>query len=312
LSGENNIKKQWKGEEEMPDRNQSQTAEVFGFKWTLRDTYESYHMKKKLREWLVRKYFGNEKVKDQAVKNFKGKAILDAGCGSSMSALLLLEDVINDMYYLGVDISDSVDVARQRFAEKKIKGNFLKSDIAAMKLQRKFDIIFSEGVIHHTSKPFETFKNLVYHLQENGKIMFYVYKKKAPVREFCDDFIRDKIKPLSNKDAWKKLLPLTKLGKKLGDCNQEIEIEEDIELLEIPRGKYNLQRLFYYYIMKIYYDKNFTIAEMNHINFDWYRPLNCYRFEPGEIKDWLKACNLKEERFVVEDSGITVIARKET
>jgi arsenite methyltransferase len=69
--------------------------------------------------------------------------------------------------------------------------------------------------------------------------------------------------------------------------------------------------LFYYYIMKIYYDKDFTIDEMNHINFDWYRPLNCYRFEPGEIKDWLKACDLKEERFVVEDSGITVIARKE-
>ena len=295
----------------MPDKNQSQTAETFGFKWSLRDTYESDRMKIKMKNWLIEKYFGSKVAHNRAIENFKGKAMLDAGCGSSMSALLLFEDVLNEMYYLGVDISDSIDVARQRFAEKEIKGDFLKGDITSMKLHKKFDIIFSEGVIHHTSKPFETFKNLVYHLEENGKIMFYVYKKKAPVREFCDDFIRDKIKLLSNEEAWAKLIPLTKLGKSLGDMNQEIEIEEDIELLEIPKGKYNLQRLFYYYIMKVFYDKNFTITEMNHINFDWYRPLNCYRFEPAEINNWIKRCYLKEERFVVDDSGITVIARKE-
>jgi SAM-dependent methyltransferase len=179
-----------------------------------------------------------------------------------------------------------------------------------MNLNEKFDVIFSEGVIHHTTKPFETFKNLVSHLNKNGLICFYVYKKKAPVREFVDDFIRNKIKDLPEDEAWKKIMPLTKFGKALGDLNIEINIEEDIELLEIPKGKYNLQRLLYYYFMKMYYVEDFNLEELNHINFDWYSPINCYRFEPREIKNWLKECNLIEKRFRVEPSGITVIAEK--
>jgi arsenite methyltransferase len=51
---------------------------------------------------------------------------------------------------------------------------------------------------------------------------------------------------------------------------------------------------------------------MNHTNFDWYRPLNCHRFTPEEIKQWLKKLKLCPVRFVVQDAGITVIAKKES
>ena len=53
--------------------------------------------------------------------------------------------------------------------------------------------------------------------------MFYVYKKKAPVREFVDDHIREQIQDLEPLDAWNKLKPLSKLGKTLGDLNIEID-----------------------------------------------------------------------------------------
>ncbi|MCP5048899.1 MAG: class I SAM-dependent methyltransferase, partial [bacterium] len=191
-----------------------------------------------------------------------------------------------------------------------LDGQFIQDDIATMKLGKEFDIIYSDGVLHHTSQPFETFKNLVSHLAEDGVIMFYVYREKAPVREFTDDLIRERIKHLTNEAAWEQLIPLTKLGKTLGDLNISIDIDEDIDLLDIPKGKHNLQRLFYYYFFKAYYDENFSLEEMNHINFDWYRPLNCFRFAPAEIKEWLRECRLKELWFNVEEAGITVIARR--
>jgi len=49
---------------------------------------------------------------------------------------------------------------------------------------------------------------------------------------------------------------------------------------------------------------------MNHINFDWFRPLNCQRQTPEEIRLWCGEAGLTIERMDVQDAGITVIARK--
>ena len=88
--------------------------------------------------------------------------------------------------------------------------------------------------------------------------MFYVYVKKAPVREFTDDYIRDYLSNMNSQEAWDSILPLTKLGQKLGELNVQIDIEEDIPFLGIKSGTYDLQRLFYYKICKAYIEK--TIA----------------------------------------------------
>jgi arsenite methyltransferase len=292
------------------EHSQEQTKETFAFKWSKRDSYESERMKTKYYKWLVERYFESQEKRLQFFKDASGKTILDAGCGSGFSASLLFNQTLNDMDYLGVDISDAIKDGTDRFEELGLKGRFVQDDITTMKLPGTFDYIYSEGVLHHTSNPFAAFKNLVDHLSSGGIFMFYVYRKKAPVREFTDDLIREKLKPLTNEEAWEKLIPLTRMGKALGDLNITIDIEEDIDLLDIPKGKHNLQRLFYYYFFKAYYDKNFSMDEMNHINFDWYRPLNCFRFTPQEIKGWLKECGLKELSFHNDESGITVKALK--
>jgi arsenite methyltransferase len=294
----------------MSDKRQQQTTGCFSYKWGKRDTYERNAVKEKSYRWLVKRYFGSDKERDIFLNGCKGKKLLDAGCGSAFSSLILFDDYLKNMSYTGVDISDAIHTAKERFSESGIKGRFLKDSITTMDLGEKFDIIFSEGVLHHTSDPVNTFKNLINHLNENGIIMFYVYKKKAPVREFTDDYIREKIGSMSDEEAWEQLKPLTKLGKTLGDLNINIKIDEDIDLLDIQKGEYNLQRLLYWFFIKMYYDGSFTIDEMNHINFDWFRPLNCYRFLPEEIGQWLKKSNLEKLRFIVEEAGITTVARK--
>jgi hypothetical protein len=104
-------------------------------------------------------------------------------------------------------------------------------------------------------------------------------------------------------------MPLTKLGKVIGDLNIEIAIGEDIPLLDIPKGTYNLQRFLYWFFIKMYYDKTLSLEEMNHVNFDWYRPLICHRFEPEQVEAWLHELKLQKLRFVAEESGITVVAK---
>ncbi len=292
---------------------QNQTKEAFGFKWKKRATYESNYFLENSRRWLKERYLGREK--DSAIlKEWlpDGTRFLDAGCGSGFSALLLFKEYINNIFYLGVDISNAVDVAIKRFDEVNIKGEFLQTDLLNLPFSGPtFDVIFSEGVLHHTDSTEKSLKYLASLLISGGRYLFYVYRKKGPVREFSDDLIRSYLSDMDDIHAWEALLPFTKLGKVLGDLDLEINIPESIPFLGIPEGPIDLQRLFYWYIMKMHYKHGWTIEEMNHVNFDWYRPLNCHRHTQEEIKKWCDEAKLKIEHMDIQDSGITVVAKKE-
>ena len=292
--------------------SQKQTEETFNFKWKKRETYESPAVKLEWKRWLFEKYFdGDESILRESILGKQRKRILDAGCGSGGSGLLLFGDYLRQHDYTGVDISDAVDVARVRFAERNLPANFMKYDLMQLPEELgNFDVIFSEGVLHHTDSVGSAIAQLTKRLAVGGIFMFYVYLKKAPVREFTDDLVREAISGMTNDEAWQALEPLTKLGKILGDLNIEIDIQESIPFLGIERGKINLQRLFYYKICKAYYRPDYTIDEMNHINFDWFRPRNCYRHSPEEVSKFCAAAGLGVSRMHVEESGITVIATK--
>ena len=110
---------------------QTQTKDIFAFKWKKRDTYESPAVNETGKKWLIERYCNNDinNLKKLLDRGGSRKVILDAGCGSGYSALLLLKDFLKDHDYLGVDISDAVWVAKERFKEAGVNGDFLKSDI---------------------------------------------------------------------------------------------------------------------------------------------------------------------------------------
>ena len=291
-------------------KNQSKTKETFGYKWKQRRSYESEKMRDFVKKWLIEKYLaGNLKLLDKWLP--ERAAILDAGCGSGFSSLLLFGEKINNVEYLGVDISEAVDTAVVRFREKQIKGEFLQADLSDLPFSKPtFDLIFSEGVLHHTDNPEGSFKSLSKLIKRGGRFLFYVYRKKSPIREFADDYIRDYLRNFNDDDAWKKLMPITKLGKALGDLKATVNIPEAIPYLGIPSGKTDVQRLFYWHIFKVFYRENFSIQEMNHINFDWYRPLNCFRFSTTEVRNWCRKNKFSIERLHEEEAGISVVAQK--
>lgn len=285
---------------------QEQTKSTFGFKWKKVDTYTSPAVSAAGRQWLIERY--GDVIKEPW---FNSPLILDAGCGSAYSALLLFGDALAHARYLGVDISEAIDVARVRLQDRGLRGAFLQCDLNSIPLPAEsVDIIFSEGVLHHTDSTERAFHALVPFLRQGGRFLFYVYRKKAPIREFTDDFLRAKLQGMTPEQAWTALEPLTKFGKALGDLNIEVEVPETVDFLQIPAGKHNLQRLFYWYIAKAFYRPDMTLDEMNHINLDWYGPKNAHRHSVEEVERWCKDAGLRIERLNVQEAGITVIAKR--
>lgn len=291
--------------------DQSQTREAFGFKWAKRETYESPAVTANMRRWLFERYCGGEPERLGSWLFGDRKIILDAGCGSGYSALLFFGDHLKGHDYLGVDISSAVDVARVRFKEAGFPGDFLQSDLLDMPVpDGSVDMVFSEGVLHHTDSTERSVKHLARKLKPGGRFLFYVYVRKAEIREFTDDFVREKLRAMTDEQAWTALEPLTKLGMELGRLNVELNVPEDIPYLGIRAGKVDIQRFFYWNICKAFYREDFTLDEMNHINFDWYRPLNCHRHTEEEIRNWCTDAQLSIEHLDRSESGITVVGLK--
>ncbi len=96
----------------------------------------------------------------------------------------------------------------------------------------------------------------------------------------------------------------------MGELKVDLEVPEDIPFLGIKKGKFDLQRFFYWNICKMYYRREFAFEEMNHVNFDWFRPLNCHRQTPEQVRTWCSEASLTVERMDVQEAGITVVAVK--
>jgi len=289
---------------------QTQTAEAFGYKWHQIDSFESENALWRTREWLLERY-GDVAVAEWWDEYGDDPVLLDAGCGAAVSSLALFGSRLHSVRFVAADISRAVDVAARRCAARGVGAAFVQDDVTALPLQPgSVDVIFSEGVLHHTDSTHNALDRLAELLSPGGRFMFYVYRKKGPVREFTDDYIRGLLQDMAPEQAWKAVEPLTKLGVALGELGAEVEVPEDIELLEIPAGRYDVQRLFYWHVAKAFHHPDLSFDELNHINYDWYAPANAHRQTAEEVRSWCEEANLEIERERVEEAGITVIARR--
>jgi hypothetical protein len=71
-----------------------------------------------------------------------------------------------------------------------------------------------------------------------------------------------------------------------------------------------IERLGYWNVCKMFYREDYSFDEMHAVNFDWFRPANCHRHTPEEIKAYCQAAALDIEHLNIQDAGITVVARK--
>lgn len=289
----------------------SQVQESYSFKWTRMPAFgfDRPELGRFYDDWFRRKLGFSDDEAWQAYLRGK-RLVLDAGTG--LGAKVETVARINPQArVIGVDLSESV---RPAFANTRHRPN---ADIVQADLHRLpfregiFDLIISDGVLHHTPDTAKAFQALIPYLGGGGDIAIHVYKKLGPVRELCDDLLRAHATKLPGEACWEFAVPFTRFGKALAELKVEIEVPEDLPVLGIKAGRYDLQRFIYYQFFKAFWNPDFTFEENTLVNFDWYHPRYAHRHTEQEVLSWFQEAGLVEVRLSpANESGVSVRGRK--
>ena len=244
-----------------------------------------------------------------SLADFKNKLvgvrrILDAGCGNGRVTALLRMLAPEKAEIVGIDLVGA-DVARENFQNiprTHFETRDLLGDLSGL---GKFDFIYCQEVLHHTKDPERAFRNLCTLLMPEGELAIYVYKQKAPVREFVDDYIRDQIAAMPYSDAMVQCRQITDFGKALSETGLKVTVPA-VESLGIRAGEYDLQRLVYHFFAKCYWNPDLSHEENALINYDWYHPQIASRHTLTEVETWFEKSNLHISHRGEDMYGITV------
>ena len=214
----------------------------------------------------------------------------------------------SELAVIGLELSACVDEAARHARESGAPNVlFVQGDVLAPPLRRgAFDYVVSEGVLHHTPDTRAAFRSLARLIAPGGELGFYTYRKKAPLREYADDYVRERIAGLPPERAWELMEPLTRFGKALAECRAEVDVPEDVPVLGIRAGRWDVQRLVYYTMLKCFWNDRLSFEENVHINFDWYYPRFAWRHTEEELRGWVRDEGLRVVHESVEDSGVTL------
>jgi SAM-dependent methyltransferase len=230
------------------------------------------------------------------------KRILDAGCGNGRVTALMASSY--DGPVVGIDLNAAPvaaanlsDLTNVTIHEKDLLGDL--TDLG------EFDFIYCQEVLHHTADPRGSFLNLAKRVAAGGEFAIYVYRIKAPIREFADDFVRDAIKDMPYEEAMVEAKSLTDLGRILSELKDEIEVP-DVKVLGIKAGKYTPQRLLYHFFLKCFWNDELSEHENVVINYDWYHPATATRHTVAEVEEWFGAAGLTVVHTFEDEYGITM------
>jgi SAM-dependent methyltransferase len=104
------------------------------------------------------------------------KKILDAGCGTAHRFLPVAQRY-RRANCVGIDMTHaSLEIAKKLAKKHKMQNmSFQQANLLNLKLNEKFDIIYSSGVIHHLEDPKKGLKNLCNILKDDGVIIIWLY-----------------------------------------------------------------------------------------------------------------------------------------
>jgi len=284
------------------------TEAAFSSKWKKYNKF--YHQKNWFlhqQNWFLDR-FGWKKL-NNFNKFLKTRSkILDAGTGIGNSAKLFSTNSKSQVF--AIDASESIYFAYKKYGKTQ-NIHFLQADLRRLPFRKQFfDFICSDQVLHHTKDTETSFKNLTKYLKKYGLISIYVYNKKAPIREFADDFIREHTTTMTEKDCVEFSKDMTYLGKILSQLKRKIKIPRDIPILKIKAGTYDVQRFIYWYFLKCFWAEDGNFERSVGVNFDWYFPKFAFRHTPDEVKKWYADTKTKIVHFKEIESGISVTGKK--
>ncbi len=239
------------------------------------------------------------------------RRVLDAGCGNGRVTALLRRYAPRHTEIVAIDLV-STEIARENLENHSLSEgvHFLKKDLLSdLSDLGWFDFIYCQEVLHHTPDPEKAFRNLCVLLAPLGEIAIYVYKLKAPGREWMDDYIRNTVSHLDYHEAMRVCDQITSLGKVLSEARIMLKIPR-VDILKIEEGEYDLQRFIYHFILKCFWNSNLTFQENAAVNYDWYHPEIASRHTLDEVREWFLGSHLEIVHEKVDFYGITVRGKK--
>jgi 2-polyprenyl-3-methyl-5-hydroxy-6-metoxy-1,4-benzoquinol methylase len=131
-------------------------------------TVDEYRYHSDHYEYLVNKSFFS-------FKTYKGKDVLEIGCGlgSDLERFALAGSNV-----FAIDATKSAENSlRQRFALKRLNYDFKTADFRKIPYERKFDLVYSFGVLHHSPWIKEGIKEAANKLKPDGELIIMLYHK---------------------------------------------------------------------------------------------------------------------------------------
>lgn len=234
--------------------------------------------------------------------------ILDAGCGNGRVTALLHRYAPKTSKLVGIDLT-AAHVARENLAglpRVHVEQANLMGDLVDL---GEFDFVYCQEVLHHTSDPKAAFLNLAKRVAPGGEYAIYVYRQKAPIREYADDFIRDRISDLPYEQAAVAMQEITELGRTLCALGTKVTVPQ-VQVLGIEAGEYDVQRFLYHFFLKCFWNPELSYEENVAINYDWYHPQLCTRHTPNEVRNWFQEAGFRVQHECVDPYGITMRGRR--
>ena len=106
----------------------------------------------------------------------QGKRVLEMGCGIGLHGRFLAS---NGVDYTGVDYSQkSLELAREHFTQNGLRARFVNADGTALPFaDGGFDLVFSDGVVHHIPDMAGACRELVRVVRPGGDVRVMVYSR---------------------------------------------------------------------------------------------------------------------------------------
>jgi SAM-dependent methyltransferase len=289
------------------DFGQAATFDSFSAKWSRVDEEEVRQRVEAQYAWYVQRFgFGDE----DGLRDFLAdkETVLEAGTGLGGDAARFAR--LSNATVVGLDLSESIVTAQREFGATE-NLHYIQADLMRPPLRvERFDFISADQVVHHTPDAQAAVSSLSRLVAPGGVLAFYVYKVKAPLREYADDYIRERTTKMSVEDCMDFSASMSELGRKLSDLGATITLKRDIPLLGIPAGEHDVQRLIYWHFLKCFWNDDFSPNLNDLVNFDWYHPPYASRHTQDEVRGWCDALGLNVEHLDDGDAGISVVARR--
>jgi len=308
LSEDKNVLNKTKG----TSGEDGKTIACFDKKWKMMP--ENYGRKTKEQvdfflKWALAKY-GMKSVAEFNKFYASKKNILEIGFGSGFNMKYIAEHN-KKAKITGVDTSETAcKNVRQLFAGNKNVKIINQRVLDIDSPNNTYDLIVADGIVHHLEDPKKVIEFLYRKLMMGGHLYVYLYRKMGPIREFVNDNLRNEMQKLTSEECVKKCKPLTKFAQNLSAIKEKIKIEEEISMLGLKPGEYTPHEIFYYGVMKAFWNDAFSFEENNLNNYDWYYPEFARRYDEEEIVKWMDEFGCEYEINYANPNGISLLIKK--